>query len=290
MAARMTVWDSASCPDAETLAAFLDNRLSEQERDIVAGHLAACEACYFTFTEAARMDIASAGSPNVVWWKRRRVQAAVAGLAMAASLALAVGLGVISWPSSEPELEGLVAAVGTTRLVEPRLTGGFTHGPLPGITRSGQPLAFSASPDVRIAAAKIDKNTTSQTAPPALRARAIAALMIGNVDAGVLALEQALLQDADDPQISSDLAAAYLIRGRRQGDSADWTKALAAADRAIANAPTLAEAHFNRALALERLGRTADARQQWQRYLEIDADSGWADEVRVRLRDLSANP
>lgn len=290
MTARLTTWDGAMCPDAETLAAFLDNRLHEPEREIVAEHLASCEACYFAFSEAARMQLTNAGAgAEASWWTRPRTLSAAAVLAAAASMTLAVGLGVMPWQRSEAQLDALVAAVGTARLVEPRVTGGFIYGPLT-TTRSGQSMTFAASPDVRIAAAEIDKETATQMTAEALRVRAVAALMTGNSEASVLALEQAVEQRPTDARVASDLSAAYLARHRRLGDAADVSKALASADRALALDPRLAEAQFNRALALERAGEIAAARAAWQRYIEIDSDSGWADEARARLRDLPVQP
>ncbi len=50
------------------------------------------------------------------------------------------------------------------------------------------------------------------------------------------------------------------------------------------------EALFNRALALQMVGKTGDARIAWQAYLTIDDRSGWADEARARLRILSNQP
>jgi hypothetical protein len=289
VAARLTAWD-ALCPDAETLAAFLDNRLAEREREIVAGHLASCESCYFTFTEAARIQVTAAGQvPRDSWWTRPRMMSAAAALAAAAVFAMAVGLGVMPWQRTEPQLDALVAAVGHTRLVEPRLTGGFNYGPLT-TTRSGQPVALTASPRVRIAAAQIDRDTAAESNPVALQLQAAAALMTGNIDAAEVALEQAASLRPDDAGVFSDLAAAYLVRHRQLGDASDLSKAHAAATRAVELDATLAEAHFNRALALERLGEVADARAAWQRYLEIDNDSGWAEEARDRLQSLPVQP
>lgn len=290
MAARLTAWDGARCPDAETLAAFLDNRLAEREREIIAGHLASCESCYFTFTEAARIQVTAAGQvPRDSWWTRPEMMAAAAAFAAAAVLALTVGLGFMPWQRTDPQLDALVAAVGSTRLVEPRLTGGFNYGPLT-TTRSGQPMSLTASPDVRIAVAQIDRDTATEVNPVALRLQAVAALMIGNIDAAAVALEQAASLRPDDARVSSDLAAAYLVRHQRLGDASDLSKARAAATRAVELDATLAEAYFNRALVLERLGEVADARAAWQRYLEIDSDSGWAEEARGRLQSLPVQP
>jgi hypothetical protein len=290
VAARLTAWDGALCPDAETLAAFLDNRLAEREREIIAGHLASCESCYVTFTEAARIQVTAAGQvPGDSWWTRPRMMSAAAALAAAAVFAMAVGLGVMPWQRTEPQLDVLVAAVGHTRLVEPRLTGGFNYGPLI-TTRSGQPVPLTASPRVRIAAAQIDRDTATESNPVALQLQGAAALMIGNIDAAVVALERAVSLRPDDARVYSDLAAAYLVRHRWLGDASDLSAAHVAATRAVELDATLTEAHFNRALALEHLGEVAEARAAWQRYLEIDHDSGWAEEARGRLQSLPVQP
>ena len=42
------------CPDAETLAAYLDGRLTQDEREDLTAHVADCEACYFVVTEIAQ--------------------------------------------------------------------------------------------------------------------------------------------------------------------------------------------------------------------------------------------
>lgn len=52
--------------------------------------------------------------------------------------------------------------------------------------------------------------------------------------------------------------------------------------------PTYAEAQYAVALTLEQLGKKKDAVAEWERYLEIDSDSLWAEEARVRLENLSA--
>lgn len=46
-------------------------------------------------------------------------------------------------------------------------------------------------------------------------------------------------------------------------------------------------AAFGYARALQEAGRTAEAAAAWRRYLELDADSGWADAAREHLRKLS---
>jgi CHAT domain-containing protein/Tfp pilus assembly protein PilF len=64
------------------------------------------------------------------------------------------------------------------------------------------------------------------------------------------------------------------------------SRALTWAEAALRHDPALAEAHFNRALALERLSLTKDAAAAWEQYLEIDSESPWAEEARHRRRQL----
>jgi len=52
--------------------------------------------------------------------------------------------------------------------------------------------------------------------------------------------------------------------------------------------PYYAEAQYAVALTTEQLGKKADAAREWERYLELDDDSTWAEEARVRLDSLTA--
>ena len=289
MAAEVMRHGVGECPDLETIAAYLDGRVAQGERGAIADHLAACETCYFVFSEAAQIKAATPAPTRVPhWWQNPRVvwPAAAAGLAAAATLALAV-TGVFSGRNSDgPELQALVAAVGTERTIAPRLSGGVAHGPLRGTVRSGESAPLMLSPDVRIAAAQIEKAATSQSATD-LRLRGIVALVTGDADRAITALENAAAARPDDAQILSDLAAAYLVRADKNNQPEDLSKALVAANRALNADRTLPEALFNRASALERLSLTQEARDAWQAYLTIDDRSGWADETRSRLRNLS---
>lgn len=283
-----------TCPDLETIAAFLDARLDERERETVAGHVAACDKCYFIFTEASEARRVAAAQPSepvpVVWWKRRQTMwSAAAGLAAAAALVIAVRVGPSLGPS-EPSLDALVAAVGTERLVEPRLTGGFAYGPVRGPVRSGQAQARFVSPDVRLAAARIEKDTTSQYSATAFHARGLAALVTGDVDRAVTTLEAAASQQPNDARILSDLGAAYLVRSAHTNTKDDLSKALATLNRATEIDRQLVEAQFNRAFTLERLGLTVEAREAWRSYLAIDDRTPWAVEARDRYQQLSPQP
>jgi tetratricopeptide (TPR) repeat protein len=256
----------------------------------MAAHLASCESCYFIFSEAAQTR-PPAEDASGRWWARRAV-VATAALATAAALVLVVPVVPLGLrhASDKRAVEALVAAVGTERLIEPRLTGGFAYGPVRGFMPSGQaPVRLSLSPDIRIAVANIEKETTTQYSAAALHARGVAALLVGDVDRAIASLEAAAGQRADSA-ILSDLAGAYLVRADRTGNKDDFSKALATLNQALEVDPDLLEAHFNRAYALEHLALRLEARDAWQHYLAIDSRSPWAAEARLHLEQLSKKP
>ena len=283
-----------TCPDLETIAAFIDGRVDEPTRDAIAAHLTSCDACYFLLAQAADLQPAAAAKPAVVepLWRRPAARWSAAALATAAAALLAGGGGF--WRAADDiALDELVAAVGTERLIEPRLTGGFAYGPMRATTRSGHAFILVAPPDVRIAAARIEQATTAQSTPTAFQARGVAALVTGDVDRAITALEAALAAAAEsgaDARVLNDLAAGYLVEAQRSADTSEISRALATLNRAIAIDPNLPEALFNRAIALERLSLTSQARDAWQTYLASDESSPWAEEARHRLRQLSLQP
>jgi tetratricopeptide (TPR) repeat protein len=284
------------CPDLETLAQYLDGRLTTRARERVADHLTTCETCYFVFSEAARTHVV--GKPRKVplellreWISKRTVQwaAATAAVAAAASIWLMVGTGWLgrSLPSTSPELQALVAAVGPDRTIEPRLTGGFMYGPVRGAVRAGEPSVATAPPDVRIAAARIEKEVGAHRTPDTLRSLGIAYLVTGDTTRAVPVLEEAADASSSDARILSDLSAAYLVRATHNNQPQDFARALSSAERAATFDPHVAEAWFNRALALEALSLRDQARDAWQKFLTVDSTSGWADEARSHLKALT---
>jgi tetratricopeptide (TPR) repeat protein len=278
--------NGGSCPSLETIGAFVDGRFKDREREVVAEHLASCEACYFTFAESARLR--AAAQPVVIrtFTPRRIAWAAASTLAAAASIVFAVNLFFSGARTEEAAFEELVAAVGTSRTFDARLSGGFAYAPVR-VVRSGGGDAPSLSPDARIVMARIEKEYATGRAS---RVQAVAALIGGNTDYAVALLTALSGVRTDDARLLSDLAAAHLVRAERTNNPEDNSRALAAANRALEIERLLPEALFNRALALERLQMNADARKAWEAFLAIDDRSGWGDEAGARLRILSNQP
>jgi tetratricopeptide (TPR) repeat protein len=277
--------NGGTCPSLETVGAFVDGRLMDRERETIADHLASCETCYFVFSEAARTRTTAQTKGEVVPFPPRRVtwKTVAAGLAAAAVLLLAVN---VWYPfgvnGDERALATLVAAAGTTRTTESRLTGGFAYAPVRGPVRGATDVELS--PDTRIAIAEIEKQYAAK--PVA----ATAALISGDTNHAIDILEAHSQLRPNDPKILSDLAAAYLARAVRASSTDDVARALKAANGALEIDRLMPEALFNRALALQMSGVTDEARIAWQAYLAVDDRSGWADEARARLRILSNQP
>jgi tetratricopeptide (TPR) repeat protein len=110
-------------------------------------------------------------------------------------------------------------------------------------------------------------------------ARGVALLLLGDVQAALPLLESSTRLAPDDADLWNDLAAAY-IAGRK------FSLALPAADRALELAPSLAAAYFNRAVALEHLGRRDEASRAYRRAFELDGRSQWRDEIASRIARL----
>ena len=158
---------ATACPDLESIAAYLDGQLTDRERARITEHLSSCEDCYSLFTESAQTHVTQKERTTSEqrswreWFVGPRLAWSSAGVAVAVAatvlLLVAPGRLLLSLQPTR-ELQALVAAVGTDRPIEARLASGFAYGPLRGPVRAGRPVSPAVSPDVRIAAAHIEKS------------------------------------------------------------------------------------------------------------------------------------
>jgi CHAT domain-containing protein/tetratricopeptide (TPR) repeat protein len=187
---------------------------------------------------------------------------------------------------SRPELVEIISALAeqSTRPVEGRLAGAFAYAPPP-VHQRGSDLA-RVSPDVRIAAARIEKRIRGVDTPSSRAALGVARLTTGDWDDAVDALEQAVERDARNMFFLNDLSVAYLMRARALDRPEDAARSLAAADRAVALDVRRPEPHFNRALALSSLHMTAEEQAAWEDYATVEPAGPWRDESAQRLRTL----
>jgi tetratricopeptide (TPR) repeat protein len=213
---------------------------------------------------------------------------AIAAGSLAAAAALVFIVAQPEWlrlrSTDTSALEQLVAAAGTERFFEPRLSANFAYGPLRPELRGDRDGARSNAALLTTASAA---ERAASDAPSAanLHAWGVAQLLLGRTDDSIATLLRATRVSTSDANLLSDLSAAYLARAARSSATADFDAALSRADAALAIQPTSASAAFNRALALEGLGRTDDALAAWQVLLTIDSQSGWAQEARTRIQE-----
>jgi CHAT domain-containing protein len=247
----------------------------------------------FRFLFLRRETIEGAAAPRS---RTPRIRLATVGglLASAIGVLLVVRLPWAGWLDGwrrTQALSSLVEAVGDRRFAEPRLTGGFRHGSLSSVTRSesGEKPNVAESPRVLAAAAQLQESAERDPTPEALGALGVVHLVRGKVDEAIEALEEASQGAPQNPRLWTDLSAAELVRGEREGHRADLARGLDAAARAVQLEPSSAEAHFNRALALERLGLREQSRRAWEEYHRVDTNAGWADEGRRHASALGGS-
>ena len=114
------------CPDAESLAAYADGKLRSLNGQGVERHLTECDICFEALS--GTFGVERARSKRKALSRRLlAVAASTTGIAAAVWLAVILPGRSMSPPGGKPELAELVAAVGTTRVIEPRMTGGFKY-------------------------------------------------------------------------------------------------------------------------------------------------------------------
>lgn len=263
-----------ACPDPVVLASFVEGTLDERSRVDVERHVALCAECPVIIGETVRFLRAPAerealegAAPAPSW----RWLAAVAALAV-------FFIPATFWHKRDPlRRMKQISAQLPFRSLEARLTG-FHYSPY-------DPDRSSASrPDdiaVRAEAARIaeERGTGAQS----LHARGVALLLSGDPVLAIDLLSSATRANPRSAPAWCDLAAAYIAIGGRS----ELAKALDTADRAVVLAPEMAEAHFNRGLALQNLGRRTEAVDAYRAALLLDGRSQWREELEFRIAALT---
>jgi tetratricopeptide (TPR) repeat protein len=102
----------------------------------------------------------------------------------------------------------------------------------------------------------------------------------GEVEEARSLYERALDHDPTQPEARYNLANTLEDLGEIELAVAELRKVCAAA-------PDFADAHYNLGLMLAQLGGTAQAREHLERYLELDAQSDWANHARSFLEQVA---
>jgi hypothetical protein len=286
------------CPGPELIAAYIDGRrLWWGGRRRLERHFADCDRCFTLLrdiTDFRDSDIdreSPAGVPQgsrfaaLPGGGRRAPRLAWLGASGLGAVAAALLVIFVMRGPADPRLDPLIAALGTQRVTDARITG-FRHGPRPDVLRSIQPgpAAPAITLEARAAATSIQEHAASSTTSVARHAAGVSRMITGDIDTAITDLQHASTADPANARYLNDLAAAFLTRGLRQQSQPDLQQALDRANAAIDLDGQLLDARFNRALALDALGKRDEARAAWTDYLQRDSTSEWANEARQRLR------
>jgi tetratricopeptide (TPR) repeat protein len=258
--------------DPQTLAAFAEGRQERASMPEVLAHVEVCPSCYAALAAAVDSLPEPASSPRRVWI-----------LAAAAAIVVVLfGTAILRQRAgSASAIDRLVAlSPRDARLLEPRLSGGFAWAAYRGPMRSEAVRKDTKLLKLSGAAAEVIEAGESE------HAVGVAHLLIDDSLEAVERLRAASAHAPNDATILSDLGAAQYSAAAQLGRASLYPEALASAERALRTDPRLPEALFNRALVLERMGLTDAAREAWQRYLDVDGSSPWANEARARLAKL----
>jgi CHAT domain-containing protein len=139
---------------------------------------------------------------------------------------------------------------------------------------------------LRIARASIAK-MKSDPAPTVLNLRGLLALVAQDYDAAAEALASDPRDVRAKAEALSNLSAIYSARARERNEPRFFFDALSTALTAVKESPSLLEARFNLALALEHLTLRREAVRAWNTYLGYDSESLWAAEAREHLQRLA---
>ena len=113
-------------------------------------------------------------------------------------------------------------------------------------------------------------------------------------DEAINEFNTALSANPSDSRIHGDLGAAYFEKAKQDADAGrndesakNLALSLKSLNRALEIDGAQLESLFNRALVLEKLGADDQSRKAWQKYLEKDTVSAWANEARSNLESLN---
>jgi hypothetical protein len=290
------------CPSDETLALFVagdPGDIDEATRKDVLAHIETCSDCMAAVLAAnahlAEERSAEQTGMSAVQTRMSAVHTGVSAIHGSAqprwwlgAVAAAIIVAVIGFPmlrhGSDPMARLVSVAPASARPVEPRLSGGFAWAPYRGPMRSGDSAVDVERMKLQGAAGEVIERAQRDRSPEAQRAAAGALVLVDRPAEAIDRLRTIAQASPRDARAWNDLAAARYAAALQLERPSLLAEALAAADRALSADPKSAEALFNRALIVERMGLTDEAKKAWLRYLETDSGSPWSAEARAHLQ------
>ncbi|MBS1794640.1 MAG: CHAT domain-containing protein [Acidobacteria bacterium] len=216
-----------------------------------------------------------------------------APLPIAATVLLIAGAaGFFVWKSYQKSpddeiLASLNKAFKTNRPTEARIAG-FDYAPKTEGTRGGKK---EENFDLLLAKTRAAGAVLKDESAENLYQLGRVFLAENDYDKAIEQFEKALRKNNAIARIHNDLAVALMEKGKQrdEGNLELFARANEEIDKAIQLDKNLAEAYFNRGLAVELLKLPNQAKEAWENYLKLDSTSKWADEARRHLQNLEQN-
>jgi CHAT domain-containing protein/Tfp pilus assembly protein PilF len=201
----------------------------------------------------------------------------------------AIGLFIVFRGGKPDELADLRSVYSKERPIESRISG-FEYAPLVvtrGAAEEREKNRLRIMENNLLSAVEREPNDASGH-----HALGVFYLTQRKFDDAVRELESATKLDPKNSQYLSDLSSGYLEKGRTEPNEKKLetlARALDAAARAIELDQASLPALFNKGLSLQELRLFDEARKAWNKYLELDPLSAWADEARKNLERIGAS-
>jgi hypothetical protein len=267
-----------TCPNEETLAAFIDGRLDEKSRLDVLEHVANCGDCRDIVVTGADLAVMDGQLPEKVAASRFASRVLMPFAAAAAIAALIFGVTPIRERLlGKSGMPALVEAADSLpeRTTEARLSGDFAH-------RDFSPKRGNddkPDPEYRVyaAAARIAERAEKNPNAKNLHELGVAHILLKEGQPAIEALERAVSKGPVTAELLTDLSAAYLMH-----HDAKRAHAMASQAWQLKQTPTTA---WNLAVTLQALDDPR-AVAAWRKYLELDPTSAWATEATRHLSYL----
>lgn len=235
----------------------------------------------------------SATQPTL--WERMRLALAQSfspPVLKAAAALMVVSFGIFSWwaffqSNASRGIDQLSKAYSEQRPLEARITGM----PYAVFSGSGGMLNQSSSTKLKVAEKVFHDLMDDKRTASSLHALGKFSLTQKKFDEAINYLQEAVKLDSNDATIHTDLAVAFLERGKLAMISLQAEKAQADLDnsqrhlnRALEITPNSPDALFNRALAYHTAQSWKQAEESWQRFLKVEPNSRWSEEARRFLK------
>jgi CHAT domain-containing protein/tetratricopeptide (TPR) repeat protein len=240
--------------------------------------------------ELALMSIQHAVKPSLplTLRQRRRFQIVPKSrwiYAASAALVLAtVAMSVLLWRSRPSYANQLLAQAYTEhRTLEVRIAGA-KYAPMRVQRGAGASSLDKPASLLEAETLIVERLRKNPNDPTWLDAKARADLLDGNYESAIDSLQRALETQPDSPPLLTDLGAAYFLRAEATDRATDYGNAIESLGRGLVKSPDDPVALFNRALASERMFLYTQAVNDWEHYLRVDPNGGWADDARNNLQ------